>query len=127
MGRFSDSTCSARLNLASFVTTWMEPECEALMAESFNINYIDEHEYPSTTCIQNQRAPRQIYNCQLQCMSASAVILHAARPVTCCSMQGRRCLVTCCSLLRHHITAPALHALRGVKGHARPAVGSHLQ
>ena len=46
-----------RLNLASFVTTWMEQECEALMTESYNINYIDENEYPSTTCIQNQRVP----------------------------------------------------------------------
>ena len=36
----------------------MEPECEALMAESLNINYIDENEYPSTTCIQNQHVPQ---------------------------------------------------------------------
>ena len=35
----------------------MEPECEALMTESLNINYIDESEYPSTTSIQNRRAP----------------------------------------------------------------------
>ena len=56
---FKRNLCSAtRLNLASFVTTWMEPECEALMADSLNINYIDENEYPSTTCIQNQREPR---------------------------------------------------------------------
>ena len=49
-----------RLNLASFVTTWMEPECEALMTESYNINYIDESEYPSTTSIQNRRVPQQL-------------------------------------------------------------------
>lgn len=47
----------SRLNLASFVTTWMEPECEALMTESYNINYIDESEYPSTTSIQNRCDP----------------------------------------------------------------------
>ena len=47
----------SRLNLASFVTTWMEPECEALMTESYNINYIDESEYPSTTSIQNRCVP----------------------------------------------------------------------
>lgn len=45
-----------RLNLASFVTTWMEPECEEIMTESYNINYIDESEYPSTTSIQNRHA-----------------------------------------------------------------------
>ena len=31
-----------RLNLASFVTTWMEPECDELVSEARNINYIDE-------------------------------------------------------------------------------------
>ncbi len=29
---------NARLNLATFVTTWMEPEAEALMAKTFNKN-----------------------------------------------------------------------------------------
>lgn len=45
-----------RLNLASFVTTWMEPECDELVSEARNINYIDEAEYPSTTAIQNECA-----------------------------------------------------------------------
>ncbi len=48
---------SCRLNLASFVTTWMEPECDELVSEARNINYIDEAEYPSTTAIQNECAP----------------------------------------------------------------------
>ena len=39
---------SARLNLATFVTTWMEPEAEALMAETFDKNMIDKDEYPQT-------------------------------------------------------------------------------
>jgi glutamate/tyrosine decarboxylase-like PLP-dependent enzyme len=30
-----------RLNLASFVTTWMEPECDKLIQVSVNKNYID--------------------------------------------------------------------------------------
>ncbi len=34
----------------------MEPECEEIMTESYNINYIDESEYPSTTSIQNRSA-----------------------------------------------------------------------
>jgi glutamate decarboxylase len=39
---------NARLNLATFVTTWMEPEAEALMAETFDKNMIDKDEYPQT-------------------------------------------------------------------------------
>ena len=41
-----------RLNLASFVTTWMEPECNKLIMESLNKNYIDMDEYPITTELQ---------------------------------------------------------------------------
>ncbi len=32
---------SSRLNLATFVTTWMEPEADRLMAEAFDKNMID--------------------------------------------------------------------------------------
>jgi glutamate decarboxylase len=39
---------NARLNLATFVTTWMEPEAELLMAECFSKNMIDKDEYPQT-------------------------------------------------------------------------------
>jgi glutamate decarboxylase len=42
------------LNLASFVTTWMEPQIEHLMSETLNKNYIDQDEYPQTTEIQNR-------------------------------------------------------------------------
>jgi glutamate decarboxylase len=42
------------LNLASFVTTWMEPEAEKLMTETFDKNYIDQDEYPQTTEIQTR-------------------------------------------------------------------------
>lgn len=41
-----------RLNLASFVTTWMEPECDKLIMDSLNKNYIDMDEYPITTELQ---------------------------------------------------------------------------
>lgn len=41
-----------RLNLASFVTTWMEPECEKLMMAAINKNYVDMDEYPVTTELQ---------------------------------------------------------------------------
>jgi glutamate decarboxylase len=39
---------SARLNLASFVTTWMEPNAQKLMADCFDKNLIDKDEYPQT-------------------------------------------------------------------------------
>ncbi|WVZ85835.1 hypothetical protein U9M48_032702, partial [Paspalum notatum var. saurae] len=45
---------SPRLNLASFVTTWMEPECDRLMLEAINKNYADMDEYPVTTELQNR-------------------------------------------------------------------------
>ncbi|RZC43444.1 hypothetical protein C5167_036388 [Papaver somniferum] len=43
-----------RLNLASFVTTWMEPECDQLILEGMNKNYVDMDEYPITTELQNR-------------------------------------------------------------------------
>ncbi|KAK7291326.1 hypothetical protein RIF29_06374 [Crotalaria pallida] len=43
-----------RLNLASFVTTWMEPECDKLIMDSLNKNYVDMDEYPVTTDLQNR-------------------------------------------------------------------------
>jgi len=36
------------LNLASFVTTWMEPEAETLLHETANKNIVDQDEYPQT-------------------------------------------------------------------------------
>ncbi|KAK7748086.1 hypothetical protein SLS53_001338 [Cytospora paraplurivora] len=42
------------LNLASFVTTYMEDEAEKLMAESLSKNFIDYEEYPKSAEIQNR-------------------------------------------------------------------------
>ncbi|WP_329289465.1 glutamate decarboxylase [Streptomyces sp. NBC_01455] len=39
---------NARLNLATFVTTWMEPQAGVLMAECLDKNMIDKDEYPRT-------------------------------------------------------------------------------
>ena len=39
---------NARMNLATFVTTWMEPQAEKLMAECLDKNMIDKDEYPQT-------------------------------------------------------------------------------
>ncbi|KAJ0124884.1 glutamate decarboxylase [Diaporthe amygdali] len=42
------------LNLASFVTTYMEDEAEKLMADALSKNFIDYEEYPKTAEIQNR-------------------------------------------------------------------------
>lgn len=42
------------LNLASFVTTWMEPEARQLINENLHKNFIDHDEYPQTEVIHNR-------------------------------------------------------------------------
>lgn len=42
------------LNLASFVTTWMEPQAKQLIDESLNKNLIDRDEYPQTQRIEHR-------------------------------------------------------------------------
>ena len=48
-------------NLATFVTTWMEPEARLLIADSLHKNYIDHAEYPRTAEI-SKRCVRMIHN-----------------------------------------------------------------
>ncbi|QSR88112.1 glutamate decarboxylase [Methylacidiphilum caldifontis] len=43
-----------RLNLATFVTTWMEKEARELMAETYDKNLIDKDEYPKTAEIEKR-------------------------------------------------------------------------
>jgi glutamate decarboxylase len=45
---------SSRLNLATFVTTWMEPQAQTLMIEAFDKNMIDKDEYPATAEIERR-------------------------------------------------------------------------
>ena len=45
---------SSRLNMATFVTTWMDPQAEILMAETFDKNMIDKDEYPATAAIERR-------------------------------------------------------------------------
>ena len=45
---------NARLNVATFVTTWMEPQAEQLMAECLDKNMIDKDEYPQTAAIETR-------------------------------------------------------------------------
>jgi glutamate decarboxylase len=45
---------NARLNLATFVTTWMEPQAEQLMTECLSKNMIDKDEYPQTAELESR-------------------------------------------------------------------------
>lgn len=46
-------------NLATFVTTWMEPQAQRVIAENLHRNYIDHAEYPQTAVIE-QRCIRML-------------------------------------------------------------------
>jgi glutamate decarboxylase len=46
-------------NLATFVTTWMEPEAQRVIADNLHRNYIDHAEYPQTALIE-QRCIRML-------------------------------------------------------------------
>src|SRR6266540_622555 len=61
---------NARLNLATFVTTWMEPQAESLMAAAFDKNMIDKDEYPATSEIERR------------CVNIVADLFHAQREET---------------------------------------------
>jgi glutamate decarboxylase len=69
---------NARLNLATFVTTWMEPQAEALMSECFDKNMIDKDEYPQTAEL------------EMRCVSILARLWNApdAAQATGCSTTG---------------------------------------
>src|SRR5215213_10993883 len=69
---------NARLNLATFVGTWMEPQAERLMAECFDKNMIDKDEYPATAEL------------EVRCAEILAKLWHApeATHATGCSTTG---------------------------------------
>jgi glutamate decarboxylase len=56
---------NARLNLATFVTTWMEREARELMCETLEKNMIDKDEYPQTAEL------------ELRCINILADLWHA--------------------------------------------------
>ncbi|GAA1942835.1 glutamate decarboxylase [Amycolatopsis minnesotensis] len=69
---------NARLNLATFVTTWMEPQARELMAECVDKNMIDKDEYPQTAELEQR------------CVTMLADLWHAPDPgeVMGCSTTG---------------------------------------
>ena len=69
---------NARLNLATFVTTWMEPQARQLMADCVDKNIIDKDEYPQTAELERR------------CVAMLADLWHAPEPehATGCSTTG---------------------------------------
>ena len=69
---------NARLNVATFVTTWMEPQAQKLMAECLDKNMIDKDEYPQTAEL------------EMRCVSILSGLWHApdAAQATGCSTTG---------------------------------------
>jgi glutamate decarboxylase len=69
---------NARLNVATFVSTWMEPQAEKLMAECLAKNMIDKDEYPQTAEI------------EMRCVNILGNLWHApeADEATGCSTTG---------------------------------------
>lgn len=45
---------NSRFNLATFVSTWMEPEAKQLISDTLDKNMIDKDEYPQTAEIENR-------------------------------------------------------------------------
>ncbi|WP_164520501.1 glutamate decarboxylase [Specibacter cremeus] len=59
---------NARQNLATFVTTWMEPQAAALIQDSLDKNIIDKDEYPQSAEIERR------------CVNILANLWHAPEP-----------------------------------------------
>jgi glutamate decarboxylase len=66
---------NSRLNMATFVTTWMEPQAEKLMAECFDKNMIDKDEYPQTAAIEERcvNIVSNLFNAPEEGVGASAI------------------------------------------------------
>jgi glutamate decarboxylase len=62
-------------NLATFVTTWMEPEAQRIIAENLHRNFIDHAEYPQTAEIEQRciRMLASLFHAPLVCGAASDV------------------------------------------------------
>ena len=71
------------LNLASFVTTWMEPEVDQLIAESLDKNYVDNDEYPQTTIIQERvvNMLARLFNAPEECESIGTATIGSSEAI----------------------------------------------
>lgn len=50
----TEIACACRLDMASFTTTWMDKEAEALIAETQAINIVDSSQYPQCKEMENR-------------------------------------------------------------------------
>jgi len=109
---------NARLNLATFVTTWMEPQAERLMAECLDKNMIDKDEYPQTAELERR------------CVSILADLWNAPDPAAAvgCSTTGssEACMLAGLALKRRWSNR---RDERGTTGEARPnlVMGANVQ
>ena len=75
--------CNPSLNLASFVTTWMEPEAEKLISENLHKNFIDHDEYPQTEVIHNRcvNMLARLFNAPEECHSVGAATIGSSEAI----------------------------------------------
>lgn len=66
---------NARLNLATFVSTWMEPQAAKLYSETYDKNMIDKDEYPQTADIEDRcvRMIADLWNAPGETIGTSAI------------------------------------------------------
>jgi glutamate decarboxylase len=71
------------LNLASFVTTWMEPEADKLIMESIGKNYVDNDEYPQTEVIQDRvvNMLSRLFNAPEDCHSVGSATIGSSESI----------------------------------------------
>jgi glutamate decarboxylase len=100
-----------RLNLATFVTTWMEPEARALIDAAADRNIVDKDEYPQTAEIERR------------CVSMLAGLWHSdASTATGCSTTGssEACMLGGLALMRRW-------RQRGGTGRPNLVMGTNVQ
>ncbi len=78
-------------NLATFVTTWMEPEAQRIIAENLHRNFIDHAEYPQTAEIEQRciRMLAELFNAPTRGAEKLAARAPRAPPRRSCSARCR--------------------------------------
>jgi glutamate decarboxylase len=105
---------NARLNLATFVSTWMEPQAQRLIAECLDKNIVDKDEYPQTAELERR------------CVSMLGDLWHARdeEQATGCSTTGssEACMLGGMALLRRWRSRRGAGA-----GHPNLVMGANVQ
>ena len=101
---------NARTNLATFVTTWMEPQARALMDECAEKNMIDKDEYPRTADLEQR------------CVRILGDLWHAPGETIGCSTTGssEACMLAGMAFKRRW-------AKRGATGRPNLVMGANVQ